>query len=130
MLGRAGRRNLVSLPAARRAGPLCWLLYKPISARLHAGKEGCGLPTPPSRETRTKVKRYARAGVLAVEMEAAALMAIAAYRGAEFGCVLVITDQLFGEQWVQAFAREEVRRAKRMVAERLARLLLERVGPC
>ncbi len=55
-------------------------------------------------------------------------MAIAGYRGAEFGCVLVITDEPFA-QWTWGFAGEEVKRVKRIVAEK-AMVILGRVSAC
>jgi uridine phosphorylase len=53
----------------------------------------------PYRETRGKVERRVEEGCLAVEMEAAALFAVAAYRGAEFGHILAAADDLSQEQW-------------------------------
>jgi uridine phosphorylase len=47
------------------------------------------------RELSSKVKNYAAEGVLAVEMEAAALYAVAAYRQVEAAILLVIGDELF-----------------------------------
>lgn len=74
----------------------------------------------PFRETRDKVRAHARDGVMAVEMECTALMAIAAYRGVEFAAVMVITDELFGQAWVQGFDAREVQRARELLCERLA----------
>jgi uridine phosphorylase len=61
----------------------------------------CGLPVhrgatwttdAPYRETRTQIKRYRAEGILSVEMEAAALMAIAEVRKAEIASLLHVTN--------------------------------------
>jgi uridine phosphorylase len=47
------------------------------------------------REMGWKVRQYGAAGILAVEMELAALLAVAQARGAQFGAVLAVSDELF-----------------------------------
>jgi uridine phosphorylase len=51
------------------------------------------------RETRGKVERRVAEGCLTVEMEAAALFAVAAFRGVAFGQVLYAGDDLSGDAW-------------------------------
>lgn len=51
------------------------------------------------RETRGKVERRVAEGCLTVEMEAAALFAVALFRGVTFGQVLYSGDDLSGEAW-------------------------------
>ena len=51
------------------------------------------------RETRTRVARRAAEGCIAVEMEAAACFAVAAFRGVRFGQILYAGDDLSGEVW-------------------------------
>lgn len=51
------------------------------------------------RETRDKVALRREEGCLTVEMEAAALFAVARYRGVEFGQVLYGGDNLDADQW-------------------------------
>jgi len=53
----------------------------------------------PYRETASKVARRRNEGCLVVEMEAAALMAVARFRGVVFGQVLYAGDDLSGEEW-------------------------------
>jgi uridine phosphorylase len=53
----------------------------------------------PYRETRAKAERRVAEGCLAVDMEAAALFAVARFRGAEFGQVLAAADDLSQQQW-------------------------------
>ena len=51
------------------------------------------------RETRGQIARRVAEGCLAVEMEAAACFAVAAFRGVPFGQLLYAGDDLSGEQW-------------------------------
>jgi uridine phosphorylase len=51
------------------------------------------------RETRDKVRRRVAEGCLTVEMEAAALFAVARFRGVSFGQMLYAGDDLSGEAW-------------------------------
>ncbi|MDI7249804.1 MAG: nucleoside phosphorylase [Bacillota bacterium] len=83
----------------------------------------------PFRETRDKVERYAREGVLAVEMECTALMSIAVYRGVEFAAVLLITDELFGESWVEGFQTRRLATTLRAVCCALPRVLGREASP-
>ena len=78
---------------ARASGELPGILAR------HAGS--CGLPVhrglswttdAPYRETASQLARHRTAGVLSVEMEAAALMALAEARGAEIASLLHVTN--------------------------------------
>jgi uridine phosphorylase len=51
------------------------------------------------RETRTKVARRIAEGCLVVDMESAALFAIAAFRGVPLAMILAAADDLSGEGW-------------------------------
>ena len=51
------------------------------------------------RETKTRVARRVAEGCLTVEMEAAALLAVAAFRSVPLGYVLYAGDTLAGEEW-------------------------------
>jgi uridine phosphorylase len=53
----------------------------------------------PYRETRAKVERRVAEGCVAVDMEAAALFAVAQFRGVEFAQILAAADDLSQEQW-------------------------------
>jgi len=66
------------------------------------------------RETRAEVDHYASEGVLAVEMEVAAVYAVARYHGVEAGAVLAPFDSLCGDEWTADVGGPE---------ERLERLL-------
>lgn len=51
------------------------------------------------RETRGKVKSYGGMGLLAVEMEMAALFTVAAFRQVRFGGLMVVSDELATLEW-------------------------------
>ena len=51
------------------------------------------------RETRAKVARRRAEGCITVEMEASALLAVAAHRGVRLGQLLYAGDSLAGDQW-------------------------------
>ncbi len=57
----------------------------------------------PYRETVDELAHYRDQGVLTVEMEAAALAAVAEFRGLEFATAFTISDQLTGERWQPQF---------------------------
>ena len=74
----------------------------------------------PFRETRRKVTEYAGRGVLAVEMECTALMAISMYRGIDFGAVLLISDELFHDEWQEGFRGKTLQATRVAVCRALA----------
>ena len=53
----------------------------------------------PYRETRARIARRKAEGCVAVEMEAAAMMAVAEFRSVAFGQLLYAGDDLSGEVW-------------------------------
>jgi len=57
----------------------------------------------PYRETIAEVKQYQKEGVATVEMEVAALMAVAAHRKAEMGAILTASDSLAKLKWEPNF---------------------------
>lgn len=63
------------------------------------------------RETEEKVRRYQAQGVLTVEMEAAALYAVAAFREIEAGCLFFISDSLADLAWRPGFLEAATREA-------------------
>lgn len=64
------------------------------------------------RETADEVRAYADAGVLTVEMEAAAVFAVAAHRDATAAAMFVVSDYLGPDDWEPRFHRtdEDMRR--------------------
>jgi uridine phosphorylase len=77
----------------------------------------------PYRETKGKIKKYSKQGVVAVDMESTALMAVAMCRKIEFAPVLVISDEAFGEKWVPEFHGPKVRRASEAVCRSVVELM-------
>jgi uridine phosphorylase len=53
----------------------------------------------PYRETKSKIESRRNEGCIAVEMEAASMMAVAQFREVAFGQILYAGDDLSGEQW-------------------------------
>ena len=71
-------------------------------------KGTCWTTDAPFLETETEVRNYQKEGVLAVDMEAAALFAVAEYRKVEVGSFFVISDKLAEAHWVPCFFNEKV----------------------
>lgn len=63
----------------------------------------------PYRETVAEARQYQAQGVLTVEMEAAAVFAIATYRSVEAAAAFVASDSLAELTWTPRFATPEVR---------------------
>jgi uridine phosphorylase len=74
------------------------------------------------RETPSKVRAYGEQGVLAVEMEMSALMAVAAYRGVRLTGLLVVSDELFDLKWRPGFSSPLLQERSRAAASMLLRL--------
>lgn len=51
------------------------------------------------RETEAKVARRQAQGANVVDMEAAALATVAAFRGVQYGAALYVADTLYGDEW-------------------------------
>jgi uridine phosphorylase len=79
----------------------------------------------PYRETRRSVRAFQEAGILAVDMEMSALLAVAAFRGVRLAALLVISDELFDLTWRRGFSSPSLREG----TGRLVEALLEAVGP-
>ena len=67
------------------------------------------------REMGWKVRQYGAAGILAVEMELAALLAVAQVRGVRLAAVLAISDELF-HPWTPGWHIEEFLAGSRAAA--------------
>lgn len=62
----------------------------------------------PYRETIAEIEQYQREGVATVEMEAAALFAIAQYRGVNLAAMFTISDSLADLRWDPQFHEKKV----------------------
>jgi len=69
----------------------------------------------PYRELASKIQAYSAAGVLAVEMEASALFAVAALRKARLALALAVSDELF-HPWRPGFHSAELTQAYPLLA--------------
>lgn len=67
----------------------------------------------PYRESRARARALVKAGVIAVDMEAAAMYAVARFRGVRIASLMVVSDELGGEGWNPGFHDPEFLRAKR-----------------
>jgi uridine phosphorylase len=70
----------------------------------------------PFRELASKVTTYAAMGVLAVDMEAAALFAVAALRGVRLAMLLAIADMV-ADPWRPGYLSSELRATQARLAE-------------
>lgn len=73
----------------------------------------------PYRETRRSVRDFQQAGVLAVDMEMAALLAVAAFRGVRLAGLLAVSDELFDLTWRPGFSSPSLREGTRVMVEAL-----------
>lgn len=70
----------------------------------------------PYRETRRKVSRYQRQGVLCVDMETAALFSLATYRRVMAASLLRISDSLAELKWRSGFDAQKLKLAEEKTA--------------
>ena len=100
------------LEAARYAYPSEWLTARLAQALQEEGHS----PVPgstwtidtPYRETVAEARHYQQEGIMTVEMEAAALFAVAQYRGVDIAAAFVISDSLAELVWNPQFEAEVV----------------------
>jgi uridine phosphorylase len=71
----------------------------------------------PYRETVGKVRDYQSRQVLAVEMEAAALFAVAAFRNVQLAAAMAVSDELASLQWNRGFKDPRFLRTRETLAE-------------
>jgi uridine phosphorylase len=75
------------------------------------------------RETREKVERYRAQGILAVDMEFTALRSVAAFRGVSLAAVMLVSDELFHEEWTPRFQYKKFRTDSRRVLAKLCAVI-------
>lgn len=71
----------------------------------------------PYRETRDKVDKYASQGVMAVDMEFAALCTVAAFRKIEMAAVMLVSDELWHENWQPGFHNKSFKKDSRNLVQ-------------
>jgi uridine phosphorylase len=100
------------LPPARYAHPSVGLsraLADRLTARGHTYKRGATWTIDaPFRETAEELRHYRDEGVLTVEMEAAALFAIAEHRQFDAAAAFVLSDTLSDAEWTPDFGAPEI----------------------
>ena len=67
----------------------------------------------PYRETEQKIRHFQAAGVHAVDMEMAALFAVAAYRRCAVTALLIVSDECYHPIWKPGFGAERLRQGCR-----------------
>ena len=67
----------------------------------------------PYRETAQKIQRFQAVGVHAVDMEMAALFAVAQYRACEVGAILITSDECYHPTWQPGFHAPHLRQGCR-----------------
>lgn len=76
---------------------------------LRAGQGRLWTTDAPYRETAGKIAAFQAAGVQAVDMEMAALLSVAAYRGCEVAALLVVSDECYHPAWRPGFGAPAMR---------------------
>lgn len=71
----------------------------------------------PFRETVGAIRRHREAGVAVVEMEAAAIFAVARVRGARAALIVAVSDELFDREWQIGLAHDAYVDALRRAAD-------------
>ncbi len=105
---------------------------EPLAAALAAGLAGRGrlLRGPvwttdaPYRETREKVARYGRQGIMAVDMEYSALCSVARFRATRLAALMLVSDELWQTPWRPRYPDRAFRARSAGILELLVDLLL------
>ncbi len=74
----------------------------------------------PYRESRARARALALQGIVAAEMEAAAVYAVARHRDLRAASLFVVSDELHGEGWNPGFRNPTFMRAKRRAIPAIA----------
>jgi nucleoside phosphorylase len=90
----------------------------------------CWTIDAPYRETVAEVRHYRSDGVLCVEMEAAALFAVAEVRSLDLASGFVISDSLAELVWDPQFHGPEVQAGLVTLYHAAVGALLDRLGAC
>lgn len=78
----------------------------------------------PYRETSEKISAYAAQSIVAVDMEFSALATVAAFRGIELAAALLISDELYHDQWQPGFNRKSFRKKSRQLYKIMMEFLI------
>ena len=80
------------------------------------------------RESRARARQLVARGVVAVEMEAAAVWAVARHRGVRAASLFVVSDELSGKEWNPGFEDPRFLAGKRRARRLLIDVILRRVA--
>ncbi len=69
----------------------------------------------PYRESVEQVTELGEQGILGVDMEYAALVAVAAFRKVELTAVMLVSDELWSEKWKPGFRTKEFKKTSREI---------------
>jgi uridine phosphorylase len=117
------------LPPSRYAYP-----SRPLTAALARRLEALGRPfrrgatwtiDAPYRETAEELRHYREEGVLTVEMEAAALFAVADHRQFDAAAAFVLSDTLTETEWTPDFGSPEISRGLDLLVQAAIDVILE-----
>ncbi len=75
------------------------------------------------RETREKVADYASRGIMAVDMEYCALKAVAGFRHVHLAAVMLVSDELYHQEWTPRFVQKSFRSDSKRILDRLCTLI-------
>jgi uridine phosphorylase len=106
-----GEKSLPDLEVQRRL----FDCVNPIGVPLHQGP--IWTTDAPYRETPEKVRRYEMEGVLAVEMEMAAVFAFGKAAKISAGAVLIVSDEVREKGWRIGFFSPQIRSTRKRVIE-------------
>jgi uridine phosphorylase len=73
----------------------------------------------PYRETKADVAVYREQSIMAVDMEYAALCAVAAFRGIELAAVYLVSDETWRRPWQAGFTHKSFKKKSNMLLETL-----------
>lgn len=104
----------------------------PLRTALHASLTAAGLKVnegpiwttdAPYRELPSTVKKMTTDGLLAVDMEFSALCTVAAFYDIELAAVMLVSDELYHQNWQPGFTGKNFKKKSRVLFEHLINLL-------
>lgn len=105
----------------KTSGQLSLALKQSLISKDVAVKEGAIWTTDAIyRETRQKIEQYQKQGVLGVEMELSALIAVCMFRSVEIASVQVVSDEVSSFTWKQGFGTKQFKQSRLIAIEGIA----------
>lgn len=113
-------------PSRDLLDPLRNALHREL-VNIHEGKVWS--TDAPYRETVAKVLTYRREGVLAVDMEASALLTLAHYRRIRLSMALIVSDDLSSLKWIHGFKEPAFHRTREIIPALILKTLCSTTTP-